>query len=49
MTQTERKQPALSLGKYEKKNIAKVFAEISPLYNDIGILTNSNVDVYTKK
>ena len=32
-----------------KDSIAKYFAEISPFYNDISILTNLNVDVYTKK
>ena len=43
----EREQPAFPLGKYEKDSIAKDFAEISTLYNYIGILANLNVDVYT--
>ena len=39
MIQAEREQLAFHSEK---------FAEISILYNDIGILTNLNVDVYTK-
>ena len=48
MTQAEREQPAFSLGKYEKDSIEKHFVELSPLYNNIGILTILNMGVYEK-
>ena len=47
MTQAERGQPAFFWVNM-KRQPSKNFAEISTLYNFTGILTNLNVDVFTK-